>query len=114
MRPRLLNDVRFAECDEGVYLHSDRGSFVLAGTSTYAWMDRLAPFLTGEYTLEEISGDLPAAHGAMVREFVSALMAQGFVTDARTDRPHTLTTVEQHEYAEEIAFVRYGFDSAEW
>lgn len=114
LRPRLLDDVRFAECDEGVYLHSDRGSFVLAGKSAYAWMDRLAPFLTGEYTLAEISGDLPATHGAMVRKFVEALTAQGFVTDARADRPHTLTEVEQSEYAEEIAFVRYGFDSAEW
>jgi hypothetical protein len=114
VRPRLLNDVRFAECEEGVYLHSDRGSFVLAGNSTYAWMDRLAPFLTGEYTLEEISGDLPTAHGEMVRKFIAALAEQGFITDARTDRPHTLTTAEQSEYAEEIAFVRYGFDSAEW
>jgi hypothetical protein len=45
---------------------------------------------------------------------VRTLYEQGFVVDAREDRTHSLTAAECKAYANEITFVRYALDSAEY
>lgn len=114
MRPRLREDVRYVPCQGGVYLHSDRGACTFEGTQLHAWLTRLEPFLTGENTLDELTKVLPGYQRDMVNNLVLTLYEQGFVTDARADRPHSLTIAECRIYAAEIAFIRYSLDSAEY
>ncbi|MGH3850811.1 MAG: hypothetical protein ACRDRT_14100, partial [Pseudonocardiaceae bacterium] len=114
MRPRLLEDVRYVPCPDGVYLRGERGVCTLEGTTAHAWLTRLHPFLNGDHTLEELTGALPAAQRDMVVQLVWTLHEQGFVIDARADQPHSLTVAECQAYAEEIGFVRYSLDSAEY
>jgi hypothetical protein len=114
MRPRLLDDVRYIECEGGVYVENGQGSCVLAGTQAYEWVHRLAPHLNGELTLEELTQNLPGPHREMVENLTRALMQNRFVVDAVQDRPHSLSAAELTEYADEIAFIRYRYDSAEW
>ncbi|WP_157429456.1 hypothetical protein [Actinomadura oligospora] len=101
------------ECDEGVFLESDRGACTIAGEHGYAWLSRLAPFLTGEHTLRELTGPLSPDRRDLVEKLVGALAEHRFVVDARVEEPHGLSAAEQETYAPEIAFIRYGFDSAE-
>lgn len=114
MRPRLLDDVRFVECQEGVYIQSGLASCVLEGRHVYRWISGLAPQLSGERTIEEITRGLPDAHREMVEGLVRTLAEQRFVVDARDDRPHGLSERTRAEYAPEIAFIRYAYDSPEW
>ncbi|WP_248963618.1 hypothetical protein [Sphaerisporangium perillae] len=114
MRPRLNDDVRFAECPDGVYVHGDYGSCTLRGRQAYAWLARLAPALTGEHTLAELTAQLPGDKRDMVESLVRRLAEQRFVVDARQARPHGLTEAERRTYAEEIAFIGYVLDSPEW
>ncbi|MEV5573426.1 hypothetical protein AB0L06_25570 [Spirillospora sp. NPDC052269] len=113
MRPRLLDDVRYAKCDGGVFLESDWGACTISGEHGYAWLTRLAPFLTGEHTLQELTGPLSPDRRDLVERLVGALAEHRFVVDARDEEPHGLSVAEQEIYAPEIAFIRYGFDSAE-
>ncbi|MEE6257635.1 hypothetical protein [Plantactinospora sonchi] len=113
MRPRLRTDVRFVEFPDGVYLHSDHGACTLAGRQAYAWLSRLAPALTGEYTLDELTAGLSAEKRTVVERLVASLAEQRYVVDARADEPHGLDAAEQETYADEIAFIRYATDSAE-
>ncbi len=114
MRPRLREDVRCMPCPGGVYLHSDRGVCTLEGATLHAWLTRLQSFMTGEHTLDELTEALPAAQRGMVDRLVRTLYEQGFVLDVRADRSHSLTVTERQTYAEEIGFVRYSLDSAEY
>ncbi|MET8146133.1 YcaO-like family protein [Sphaerisporangium sp. NPDC005288] len=114
MRPRLSDDVRFVESPDGVYVHSDYGACVLRGRQAYAWLSRLAPALTGEHTLAELTERLPGDKRDMVENLVRRLAEQRFVVDARRSRPHGLTEDERRVYAEEIAFIGYVLDSPEW
>lgn len=113
MRPRLMDDVRYVECQEGVYIQSGLGSCILQGRHVYQWVNGLAPRLSGERALAEITQGLPDAHREMVEGLVLTLADHRFVVDARDDRPHSLPEPELTEYASEIAFIRYGYDSAE-
>ncbi len=114
MRPRLREDVRYIPCPGGVYLHSEGAVCTLEGTTLHTWLTRLQPFLTGDHTLDELTEALPENQRDTVDKLVRTLHAQGFVIDALADRPHSLTEVERQIYAEEISFVRYSMDSAEY
>ncbi|NJP88495.1 hypothetical protein HCN51_03320 [Nonomuraea sp. FMUSA5-5] len=113
MRPQLRHDVRFVECPDGAYVHSDYGACTLRGRQAYAWLTRLAPALTGHHTLAELTASLPADRRTMVERLVGQLAEQRFVVDARHPRPHGLTEAELEAYAEEIAFIGYALDSPE-
>ncbi|MGH3885912.1 MAG: hypothetical protein ACRDSZ_04955 [Pseudonocardiaceae bacterium] len=113
MRPRLRDDVRYVKCPEGVYVHALGGACTLKGTQSYEWLSRLAPHLTGERTLDELVGPLAADQRTMVEGLVRTLSEQRFVVDVVGDEPHLLDAEEQRVYAAEIAFIRYGLDSAQ-
>ncbi|MBF9133693.1 hypothetical protein I0C86_32875 [Plantactinospora sp. S1510] len=113
MKPRLREDVRFVEFPDGVYIHSDHGAATLAGSQAYAWLSRLAPALTGEYTLDEMTAGLAPDKRAMVEQLVTTLAEQRYVVDAQADEPHGLGIADRETYADEIAFIRYAADSAE-
>jgi hypothetical protein len=97
-----------------VYVHALGGACTLKGERAYDWLSRLAPYLTGEQTLEELVGPLPDDQRSMVTELVGTLSEQRFVVDVVSDEPHLLDEDEQRVYAAEIAFIRYGLDSAPW
>jgi len=113
MRPRLRDDVRYVKCPEGVYVHGLGGACILKGAQTYEWLSRLAPHLTGERTLDELVGPLAVDQRTMVEGLVGVLSKERFIVDVVGDEPHLLDAEEQRVYAAEIAFIRYGLDSAE-
>ena len=113
MRPRLLPDVRFVRYAEGVYVHGDLGACTITGEHSYEWLSRLAPYLTGEHTLGELTESLSDERRELVEQLVGALAEQRFVADARDERPHALDDEERDVYAPEIAYIGYAHDSAE-
>lgn len=113
MRPRLRADVRYAKSPAGVYVQGFAGACTLTGEHSYAWLDRLAPFLTGEHALDDLVGPLPAEQRVVVEHLVGALFEQRLLVDAGQDAPHSLGDAEQRCYEAEIAYIRYAADSAE-
>jgi hypothetical protein len=113
MRPRLRADVRYVKSPDGVYVRGVAGACTLTGSASYEWLDRLAPFLTGEHALAELVEPLPADQRAVVEHLVRSLFEQRLLVDAVDDVPHALTEEEQRVYEAEIAFIRYAADSAE-
>jgi hypothetical protein len=93
-------------------VHGFGGACTVKGVQAFEWLPRLVPHLTGEHTLNELVGALGADQRAMVEEPVGMLAGQGFVVDAVNDEAHLLDAEEQRVYAAEIAFIRYGLDSA--
>ncbi len=114
MRPLLRDHVWYVRAPDGAYVHGLAGACTLTGGNTYELLVRVAPHLTGEQTLDDLVAGLPGPQQAAVRGLVRALAEQQFVVDVATeDRPHTLAADEQRTYAAEIAFIRFGLDSAE-
>lgn len=114
MRPRLLADVRFAECPEGVIVYSGLGSQVLSGRHIYRWLTRIAPELRGDRMVADLTQSLDEARRDMVYRLVNTLTRNGFVVDEAPGEAHTLAEREVTEYAAEIASIRYRHGSAEW
>ncbi|NUT91096.1 MAG: hypothetical protein HOY78_03620 [Saccharothrix sp.] len=113
MRPRLRADVRYVKSPDGVYVRGSAGACTLTGRASYEWLDRLAPFLTGEHALSDLVEPLRSEQRAVVEHLVQSLMAQQLLVDAQDDEQHSLSEEEQRVYSQEIAFLRYATDSAE-
>lgn len=113
MRPRLRADVRYVKSPDGAYVSGSAGACTLTGDAGYEWLDRLAPFLTGEHTLDDLVAPLTSGQREVVEHLVRSLHEHRLLVDALDDAPHALTEAEQRIYEPEIAFIRYAVDSAE-
>jgi hypothetical protein len=116
MKPQLLDDVQFVPQPGSVFVvvpaRADKG-FRLVEADAYEWLRRLAPFLTGEHTVDDLVGGLDEGRRARARSLLALLHREGAVRDAATDLPHTLSTEVRHTYARVIGFIARGGDSAE-
>lgn len=82
MKPQLARDAYFAPVPDGVYWLTNKGPVTLTGKTIAAWIDRLAPFLDGQRSLDELVAHLPEDRGAFVSDVVRALHERGLVKDA--------------------------------
>jgi hypothetical protein len=116
MKPRLRHDVHFVPSPRGAFVvmgaRADLG-FNVPGRDAHAWLSRIAPFLTGEHTLQELGSSLPADKRARMEALVAVLHQEGAVRDATADLPHGLSDEVRKRYAREIAFIGHGADSPE-
>ncbi|MCA2216670.1 TOMM precursor leader peptide-binding protein [Jidongwangia harbinensis] len=107
MRPKLRDDCTYLAVEDGVYLEAATGSARLTGRAAFGLVDRLAPHLTGERTLDALTAGLPGPHRRAVTDLVAELLRRGLARDVDTDPPHGLTTAELDRYADEIAFAEH-------
>ncbi|WP_283133922.1 hypothetical protein [Rhizohabitans arisaemae] len=112
MRPKLKPDVFWVPGPEGVSFVHSGGHLNINGKTAFALIDRLAPFLDGSTSLDELVGDLPGGKQEMVTTLVTALARAGLVKDTTEDLPHTLDASLLDTYAAEIAYIDYYLDSA--
>ncbi|QUQ68704.1 YcaO-like family protein [Kutzneria sp. CA-103260] len=84
MKPQLARDAYFAPVPDGVYWLTNKGPVTLTGKTIAAWIDRLAPFLDGQRSLDDLVAHLPADRGAFVSDVVRTLHERGLVKDVAT------------------------------
>jgi putative thiazole-containing bacteriocin maturation protein len=112
MRPKLKGDTFYMPVEDGIYLRNNRGQFWIKGKAVSRWMERLAPYFNGHYTLEEITEGLDPEKQEMVTNLVGVLTTNQFLKDTSHDLAHTLSPTELETYASEIAFIDSFSDSA--
>jgi putative thiazole-containing bacteriocin maturation protein len=112
MKPKLKADVYWIPRGESLaFIHSG-DMFTVTGRTALPLMDRLAPYLDGSVTLDELTDSLPEGKKDMVVALVTALVGAGLVKDVQDDEPHELTPAELDRYAAEIAYVDHHLASA--
>ena len=112
MKPKLKADVYWIPRGDSLAFISAGDLFTVTGRTALPLMDRLAPYLDGSVTLDELTGGLPEAKADMVVTLVTALAGAGLVKDVQADEPHGLTGAELDRYAAEIAYVDHHLASA--
>lgn len=91
IRPRLRNDATFFQSMDGVMLRSDRQSFFLRGDAIHPILSALAPWLTGEYTLEELGHGLAPECRRTLSRIVRLLVEGGILKDQMPEESHGLS-----------------------
>lgn len=113
MRVKLKNDVFFLKVEDGAYLKNNQGAFTLKGKTVYDWLEHLVPYLTGDYTLEDLCRNLSEDKRKMVRNLVEVLIERKFVKQVVEGEAHSLSQAELQIYRSQIEFIDYFQDSAE-
>lgn len=112
MQPKLKGDTFYMPLADGIYLRNNQRTLKIKSKAAYRWLERLAPYLNGQHTLEALTHNLPPEKQIMVNDLVKALLDNGFLKDVSSDRPHTLNTREEQLYGQEIAFIDSFVDSS--
>jgi hypothetical protein len=103
--------VYFVPTPDGVCFVTPRGTEVFTGRSIHAWVERLAPYLDGHRTVDELTAGLTGERRAMVADTVCALLAKGLCTDLDARVPDSLPPWEIERYAAEIGYLEQFVDS---
>ena len=85
---RLRPDVFVVPSGRGTaYVRSSTGTDLIAAPGIAAWLERLAPFLDGSHTAEQLLGGLDEARRATVLGVLERLVAHGLVEDLADPGP---------------------------
>ncbi|MGH2478860.1 MAG: TOMM precursor leader peptide-binding protein, partial [Ktedonobacteraceae bacterium] len=90
---------------DGVYLRGNNSRLILKGKSLYHLLERLAPTLNGEVTLEQITEGLDADKKRMVMNLLEKLADHHFLRDRSQDQLHGLDLAELETYAPNLTFI---------
>ncbi|MEU6285078.1 hypothetical protein [Streptomyces sp. NPDC047028] len=110
--PRLRNEVYFAPTTGGAHLVDGERVVTVQSQWAYPLLERLAPHLTGDRSVADLTNALDDEKRGMVERLVSVLRDENFIRDAGLDRPHRLSPEELQLYGAEVAFVESFRDSA--
>jgi hypothetical protein len=95
----LAGDAYYVPDQGGAYALTHRGPVRLNGASLCQWLDRLAPFLDGSHTLDDLTSAVPADRRAVVENLVTVLIEQGLITVGTAHSPtHRGTTAVFGDY----------------
>lgn len=111
-RVRIHADTYYVPTEDGVYLQGNHGPVVLRGSSISQWVDQLAPYLDGRFSVDELSRGLAPDRQKMIEDIVASLRSRGVARERREDVPNPLAAAETRRYAPEITFIDYFRDSA--
>jgi len=108
-RLKLRDDTYYAPTSQGICVLTNSGEVMLTGPSIFQWVDRLAPYLDGTHTLEELTASMPADRREMTERVINALRERGVVVEAAEDEngADPLSSDERRIYGREIDFLGY-------
>ena len=95
-RLKLRDDAFYAPTGDGICIFTNTGKVVLTGPSVFQWIDRLAPYLDGRYTLAELTASMPAGRRQMTERVVTALRDQRVVVEVGDDEDHSRGDAGRH------------------
>ncbi len=85
MRLRMRDDVYLAPTGDGLRVLTHRGLARIDGAAIAGWVDRLAPFLDGRYTIGELTAGMPPDREKAVRRVVELLRTCDALEEDRDD-----------------------------
>jgi bacteriocin biosynthesis cyclodehydratase domain-containing protein len=114
-RPRIKQDVLFAQTQKGVLFHNCTAGFHLAAPSAYRIACALVPRLTGESTVAELCDGLTQTQCEMISDVIAAMMDRGFVADVPPAPPGSprLPAAAAERFAAQVSYVDHYAGQAE-
>jgi hypothetical protein len=104
----LRSDFHYAPTPDGAYALTHQGPVALYGASVYQLIDRLAPYLDGRYTLDDLVARLAPERRQRVRELISALTERGVI---RSVSEPPAEVAADAPYCHELRFLGYFRDA---
>lgn len=110
MRPKLKQDSVFIQTEDGVFLRGDENTFLLRGKSVYRWLSTLSPYLTGQYTLDQLCESLDESQQGLVRQLVQTLIERGILKHHIAEEPGILPDTVASYFRSQLEFIEHYTD----
>jgi hypothetical protein len=112
IHPRFRRDTTFVSSRDGVLLRSDHRFLFLKGESLYDVLRELESLLTGEYTLAQLSDNLPQPQQRNLHSLILLLLESGFLEDYAGLAP-SFPADKSREMARSFEFLKRTADNPE-
>lgn len=110
IRPKLKQSSVFLQTDDGVFFQSSETAFRLKGKSIARWITALSPYMTGQYTLDELCDRLDPVYRDAVVRLVDVLLARGVLKNAVLETPELLEKAVRQHFRTQIEFLDHYVD----
>ncbi|HVB25162.1 MAG TPA: TOMM precursor leader peptide-binding protein [Ktedonobacteraceae bacterium] len=110
IRPKLKQSSVFLQTDDGVFFQSSDTAFRLRGKSIARWISALSPYMTGQYTLDELCDRLEPAYRDAVVRLVDVLLERGVLKNAVLETPELLEQAVRQRFRTQIEFLDHYVD----
>lgn len=105
MKPKCKPHVHYAATSEGVYLRTWTNEVEIKGKNLYEWIEQIIPYLDGQKTVEELTGNLPEPQKGFVNALILELVKRGIVIDASEDCRTEIGEEEARLYRQTLLFL---------
>ena len=110
IRPKLKQSSVFLQTDDGVFFQSSETAFRLRGKSIARWISALSPYMTGQYTLDELCDRLEPGYRDTVVRLVDVLLARGVLKNAVLETPELIEKAVRQRFRTQIEFLDHYLD----
>jgi bacteriocin biosynthesis cyclodehydratase domain-containing protein len=111
LRPKLKHNWVFIQTADGLLVKGEEKDFYLKGKSIARWVFALKPYLTGEYTLEQLCKKLAPAQREHMQQILTHLWQKGVVINLLPEAPEDLLPSEiLQQFRAQIEYLAHYID----
>ena len=111
LRPKLKHNWVFIQTADGLLVKGEEKDFYLKGKSIARWVFALKPYLTGEYTLEQLCEKLAPAQREHMQQILTHLWQKGVVINLLPEAPEDLLPSDLYQqFRAQIEYLAHYID----
>ncbi|GGA66173.1 hypothetical protein [Ornithinibacillus halotolerans] len=110
----LKQDTFWVRTNNGILLKNGKNSIHLTGKNVFELFDRIAPFLKGQYSKEQILGALQGNQAEIVASILDNLNQREFLIFEESKLPHNLSLEELEAFNSQISYIGINKASPEF
>ncbi|QBD82830.1 hypothetical protein EPA93_45465 [Ktedonosporobacter rubrisoli] len=110
IRPKMKQDTILLQMQEGIFIQNDTNQIVLKGKHIAHWIYTLTPYLTGEYTMNQLCQQLGSAQRELVVQLVDTLMEKKMLKNHIPESSEVLPAAVSQQFRSQIEYIDHFTD----
>jgi bacteriocin biosynthesis cyclodehydratase domain-containing protein len=110
IRPQLKLNTVFLQTKEGLLAQNEGNKFLLKGKAIARWISILSPYLTGEYTVDQLCHNLGADQCNQILRIIDMLLQKGLVKNVLPETADILSAAVSQQFRAQIAYINHFVD----
>src|SRR5579884_1125426 len=109
-RPKLKHNALFLQTEEGLFVTGEGPGFHIKGRSIARWIAALKPYLTGDYTLEQLCARLEPTQREHVVRLMKTFQQRGVLKNWLPEAPGILSEAVRSQFRAQIEYIDHFID----
>lgn len=109
-RPKLRHNALFLQTEDGLFVTGEGAGFHVKGKSIARWITTLKPYMTGDYTLDQLCARLDATQREHVTRIMEMFLERGVLKNKLPEAPGILPEAVRSQFRAQIEYIDHFID----